>query len=213
MIDNYDSFTYNIVQYFSELGAQVKTFRNDEITLEALDSLSPARLVISPGPGNPSEAGISKAVIERFLGKIPILGICLGHQSLIELLGGRIIRASEIKHGKVSRMYHDGRGIFKDIPNGVQATRYHSLCGERDTLPKELIITAESLENGIRTIQGVRHREYILEGVQFHPESITTQYGKEMLTNFLKWKGGKWENPKEIGVQKELDFEDSTVAK
>jgi anthranilate synthase/aminodeoxychorismate synthase-like glutamine amidotransferase len=203
MIDNYDSFTYNIVQYLSELGAKVQTYRNDELTLQQIQSLNPSRIVISPGPGAPCDAGISKSIIEYYLGKIPILGICLGHQALIELLGGEIIRSSQIKHGKVSKIYHDNNGIFNGLSNGLLATRYHSLCGNKDKLPNSLIITAESIENNIHTIQGVRHKEFIAEGVQFHPESITTQYGKEMLMNFLKWKGGKWEN-KEIGIQKQL---------
>jgi len=205
MIDNYDSFTYNIVQYLSELGATVTTIRNDTHTLDEIIALNPARLVVSPGPGNPSTAGISKGIIRYFAGKIPVLGVCLGHQSMIEEFGGLIVQAPCIMHGKTSSTQHDGLGIWSGIPDNVLVTRYHSLCGEPQKIPSCFIVTSSSIETAgnlrkdwsgdetrMLVIQGVRHREYAMEGVQFHPESITTQYGYQMLHNFLTWTKGTW---------------------
>ncbi|MFA4911566.1 MAG: aminodeoxychorismate/anthranilate synthase component II [Desulfobacteria bacterium] len=182
MIDNYDSFTYNLVQYLAELGEEVRVFRNDKISLEDIDSLKPQGLTISPGPGRPREAGISLAAIRHFAGKIPILGVCLGHQSIGEAFGGRIIQAKNIMHGKTSLIHHDNEGVYKDLPNPFEATRYHSLVIEKATLPACLKVSAES-EDG--EIMGVRHNEYHIEGIQFHPESILTRVGKDLLKNFL----------------------------
>ncbi|MFA4889220.1 MAG: aminodeoxychorismate/anthranilate synthase component II [Candidatus Omnitrophota bacterium] len=183
MIDNYDSFTYNLVQYLGELGAKIKVFRNDKISLSQIKKLSPRRIVISPGPGRPEDAGISCALINEFAGKIPILGVCLGHQSIGYSYGGRIIRAKKLMHGKTSLIYHQKKGIFQGIPNPFTATRYHSLIVERSTLPACLEITAwtKDLE-----IMGLKHKNFPLWGVQFHPESILTKYGKNILANFLK---------------------------
>lgn len=258
MIDNYDSFTYNIVQYLAELGSTVKTVRNDEITIEQLIELKPARLVISPGmsyngcrgrvgwsatthcllpvhcassrcmivvfseqplttrstclryschcagPGDPRTAGISKAAIRQFAGQIPILGVCLGQQCMIEEFGGHIVQAPCIMHGKTSPVHHDGAGMYLNVENPVQVTRYHSLCGEPADLPHCFIVSATSVElaenlradwhdkTKLQVIQGIRHKEYCMEGVQFHPESITTQHGYTMLYNFLTWNTGKW---------------------
>ncbi|MFH2011302.1 MAG: aminodeoxychorismate/anthranilate synthase component II [Pseudomonadota bacterium] len=183
MIDNYDSFTYNLVQYFGELGEEVKVYRNDKISIEDIDELKPRGLTISPGPGRPGDAGISLDAIRHFAGKIPILGVCLGHQSIGEAFGGRIIGAKKIMHGKTSLIHHNNKGIFKDLPNPFSATRYHSLVIDRGTLPDCLKVSAES-ENG--EIMGVRHKEYPIEGIQFHPESILTRVGKDLLKNFLK---------------------------
>jgi len=183
MIDNYDSFTYNLVQYFGELGEDIKVFRNDKITISEIERLSPEKIVISPGPCTPNEAGISIDVIRHFAGKCPILGVCLGHQAIGAAFGGRIIRAPHLMHGKTSKIYHDGQTIFEGIPNPFEATRYHSLIIERETLPECLQISAWTEEG---EIMGVRHREYLIEGVQFHPESILTMAGKDILRNFLK---------------------------
>jgi len=243
MIDNYDSFTYNIVQYLSQLGAKVVVYRNDELSVSDAVALNPVNVVISPGPGTPADAGSSKAIIEAFAGRVPVLGVCLGHQSIIELYGGQIVRCQRIMHGKVSPVYHDEKGVYTGLneistfnshharyeadpttynqeteqpfKTAFLATRYHSLVGNPDTLPKELMVTAYTEELPLtrndpnandshshnhnnstphlhKTIMGVRHREYTVEGVQFHPESVTTEYGMDMLKNFLKLRGGKW---------------------
>lgn len=188
MIDNYDSFTYNIVQYLGELKADVKVVRNDEITLDEIRALAPEKLVISPGPCSPAEAGISMAAIAEFAGKIPILGVCLGHQSIGAVFGGNVVRARQVMHGKVSKIYHNGTSVFRGLPSPLEATRYHSLIIEKETLPDCLEITAwTQTENGeIDEIMGVRHKTLAVEGVQFHPESILTQYGHDMLRNFLE---------------------------
>lgn len=187
MIDNYDSFTYNLVQYFGELGADVRVFRNDKITLEEIETLRPEHIVISPGPCTPREAGISVAVIKRFAGKVPLLGVCLGHQSVGAAFGGEIIRAPRLMHGKTSMIHHDGKTVFRGIPNPFEATRYHSLVIQKESMPERLEISAWTEEG---EIMGVRHRGYkppaVVEGVQFHPESILTGAGKEILNNFLK---------------------------
>ena len=185
MIDNYDSFTYNLVQYFGELGEDVRVFRNDEIDLEAITALKPDHIVISPGPCTPNEAGISVPVIQAFAGQVPILGVCLGHQSIGQAFGGKIIRAQQLMHGKTSMIHHQDVGVFAGLPNPLRATRYHSLVIERDSLPDCLEITAWT-DDG--EIMGVRHKTLPIEGVQFHPESILTEYGHEMLANFLKVK-------------------------
>jgi anthranilate synthase component 2 len=183
MIDNYDSFTYNLVQYFGELGQEVKVFRNDEITLAEIEALNPQYLVLSPGPCTPNEAGISVPAIHHFAGKLPIMGVCLGHQSIGQAFGGKIIHAKQLMHGKVSPVSHHNVGMFRDLPNPVTCTRYHSLVIERETLPDCLEITAWT-EDG--EIMGVRHKTLPIEGVQFHPESILTEHGHQMLQNFLK---------------------------
>ena len=183
LIDNYDSFTYNLVQYFGELGATVKVLRNDEITLEGIEKLGPAHIVISPGPCTPSEAGISVPLVRHFAGKIPILGVCLGHQSIGQALGGRIVHARQLMHGKTSVIHHDGRGVFRGLPDAFTATRYHSLAIERASLPGCLEVSAWS---GDGEIMGVRHKELAVEGVQFHPESILTEHGHQLLRNFLE---------------------------
>ena len=187
MIDNYDSFTYNIVQYFGELGQHVEVFRNDQITLEEIQALNPDYLVISPGPCTPAEAGISVEAIKYFAGKIPIMGVCLGHQSIGQAFGGHIIRAKEVMHGKTSPVYHQNLGMFANLPNPVTTTRYHSLVIEQATLPACLEVTAWTQDaNGeLDEIMGVRHKTLAIEGVQFHPESILTEQGHQMLKNFL----------------------------
>jgi anthranilate synthase/aminodeoxychorismate synthase-like glutamine amidotransferase len=182
MIDNYDSFTYNLVQYLGELGAKVKVFRNDKITVEEIKALQPGKIVISPGPGRPEGAGISCAIIEAFAGKIPILGVCLGHQCLGYAYGGKIIQAKKLMHGKTSKIYHNRKTIFTHIPNPFEATRYHSLVVEKKSLPKCLEITAWTKDG---EIMGLKHDKYPLWGVQFHPESILTKVGKDLLANFL----------------------------
>ncbi|CAZ90305.1 bifunctional protein:(Includes: para-aminobenzoate synthase glutamine amidotransferase component II (ADC synthase); anthranilate synthase component II) [Thiomonas arsenitoxydans] len=182
MIDNYDSFTYNLVQYFGELGQDVHTVRNDELDLEAIAALNPERIVISPGPCSPAEAGISVPVLQYFAGRLPILGVCLGHQAIGAAFGGQIVRARQIMHGKTSPITHDGRGVFADLPSPYTVVRYHSLAIERDSLPTCLEITAQT-EDG--EIMGVRHRHFAIEGVQFHPESIETEHGHRLLQNFL----------------------------
>lgn len=183
MIDNYDSFTFNLVQYLGELGEEIKVFRNDKITIEEIEAINPKHIVISPGPCTPNEAGISMEVIRHFAGKIPILGVCLGHQSIGQVFGGNVIRAENLMHGKTSLIQHDGKRVFKNIPNPFTATRYHSLIVERASLPDCLEITAET-EQG--EIMGLRHKEYAIEGLQFHPESILTEEGKQLLRNFLE---------------------------
>ena len=182
MIDNYDSFTYNLVQYFGEMGQQLKVFRNDKITVEEIEELKPDRIVISPGPRTPNEAGISVEVVKHFAGKVPILGVCLGHQCIGKAFGGEIVRAQRLMHGKTSMIHHDGEGTFADVPNPFEATRYHSLIIRRETIPDCLRITAET---DMREVMGVRHREYPIEGMQFHPESILTTEGKKLLANFI----------------------------
>jgi len=183
VIDNYDSFTYNLVQYLGELGADVSVFRNDEITIEQIRELGPAQIVVSPGPCTPNEAGVSVEVIKQFGGKIPILGVCLGHQCIGAAFGGRIVRAGRLMHGKTSPIHHDKRTIFGDVPDPFDATRYHSLLIERATVPACLEISAWTDEG---EIMGVRHRELMIEGIQFHPESILTIHGKQLLANFLE---------------------------
>ncbi len=183
MIDNYDSFTYNLVQYLGELGEQVRVVRNDEVSIDEIEALAPARVVISPGPCTPSEAGVSLGVIDRLAGRVPILGVCLGHQAIGQAFGGKVVRARQVMHGKVSRIRHDGRGVFVGVPNDFIATRYHSLVVERASLPECLEVSAES-EDG--EIMGLRHRSLLVEGVQFHPEALLTEHGHKMLENFLK---------------------------
>ena len=187
MLDNYDSFTFNIVQYFGELGADVQVYRNDELTVEQIAELKPDQLVISPGPCTPSEAGISVQAISYFAGKLPILGVCLGHQSIGQAFGGNIVHAREVMHGKTSPILHADTGVFSDLPNPFQATRYHSLVIDKTTLPECLEITAWTERDGeMDEIMGVRHREYDIQGVQFHPESILTEHGHQLLKNFLE---------------------------
>jgi anthranilate synthase component 2 len=188
MVDNYDSFTYNLVQYLGELGADVTVVRNDQVTVDDIAKLAPDKIVISPGPCTPKEAGISVATILEFAGEIPILGVCLGHQSIGHAFGGRIIRAKSIMHGKTSPIYHRDAGVFKGLSNPFTATRYHSLVIEQATLPECLEITAwtQDVNGGLDEIMGVRHKTLDIEGVQFHPESILTEFGHEMLRNFLK---------------------------
>ncbi len=192
MIDNYDSFTYNIVQYLAELGQDVRVFRNDEITVQEIEALNPERLVISPGPCTPNEAGISMEAIRYFAGKLPILGICLGHQSIGQVFGGHIIRAGQVMHGKISQIHHANTGVFAGLKNPYNATRYHSLVIDKQNLPECLEITAwtENPDGSMEEIMGVRHRELPIEGVQFHPESILTEHGHDLLRNFLNIKKG-----------------------
>ncbi|MBA1260224.1 aminodeoxychorismate/anthranilate synthase component II [Pseudomonas sp. HR1] len=193
MLDNYDSFTYNLVQYLGELGAEVKVVRNDEVPVEALEDLAPERIVVSPGPCTPNEAGISLATLERFAGKLPVLGVCLGHQSLGQAFGGEVVRAREPMHGKTSPVYHNGEGVFAGLPNPFTVTRYHSLVVKRETLPECLEITAwtQHPDGSMDEIMGLRHREFMIEGVQFHPESILTEHGHDLLANFLQQQGGR----------------------
>ena len=187
MIDNYDSFTWNLVQYFGELGEEVQVFRNDRVTPAKIEALAPDRLVISPGPCTPNEAGISLDAIRHFAGRVPILGVCLGHQCIGQLYGGRIVRAPRIMHGKLSPVHHQGHGVFRDLPEPLQATRYHSLVIDPDRVPDVLEVTAwtENDDGGREAIMGVRHRELAVEGVQFHPESILSEAGHALLRNFL----------------------------
>lgn len=182
MIDNYDSFTYNLVQYLCELGERVEVYRNDKITCGEAEKLGPCRIVISPGPCSPDKAGIAMALIERFAGIVPVLGVCLGHQAIGQVFGGRVVRAGRLMHGKTSPIHHDGRSIFRDIPSPFTATRYHSLILERESLPDCLEISAWTEEG---EVMGIRHRVYPVEGVQFHPESILTEHGRKILQNFL----------------------------
>jgi len=187
LIDNYDSFTYNLYQYLAELGADVHVCRNDQVTVAEIEAIQPDCIVISPGPCTPNEAGISCQVIEAFGSRIPLLGVCLGHQAIGQVYGGQVIRAPEPMHGKTSLMYHQGQGVFHDLPAPFEANRYHSLIVERSTLPNELEITAETADG---LIMGLRHRTYPVEGVQFHPESIMTPVGKDLLRNFLAYRNG-----------------------
>ncbi len=186
MIDNYDSFTYNLVQYLGELGEDVRVFRNDEIAVDEVERMNPARIVLSPGPCTPTEAGITLALIKRLSGRVPILGVCLGHQAIGQAFGGRVVRARQVMHGKTSRIEHAGQGVFRGLPAGFVATRYHSLVIERETIPDCLEITARS-EDG--EIMGVRHKTLEVEGVQFHPEAILTEHGHQLLKNFLQGRG------------------------
>lgn len=187
MIDNYDSFTYNLVQYLGELGADVAVHRNDKITLDQIEQMKPERIMISPGPCTPNEAGISMEVIRHFAGKLPILGVCLGHQSIGQVFGGKIVHANEIMHGKTSMIHHKNIGVFKDLTNPYEATRYHSLVIEKESLPDCLEITAwtENIDGSMDEIMGVKHKQLAVEGVQFHPESILTEHGHDLLRNFL----------------------------
>jgi para-aminobenzoate synthetase component 2 len=183
VIDNYDSFTFNLVQYLGEMGADLRVYRNDAITMDEIEEMAPERILISPGPCTPKEAGISVPLIQRFMGKMPILGVCLGHQSIGQALGGNIVRAERLMHGKTSPILHNNKGVFAGLPSPFEAVRYHSLLIDRDTLPDELEITAETKEG---EIMGVRHKDLPLEGVQFHPESVITEHGKDLLKNFLE---------------------------
>ena len=183
VIDNYDSFTYNLVQYFGELGADPLVKRNDAITVEEVEALRPARLVISPGPGSPKDAGISLELIRRLGSRIPLLGVCLGHQCIGEVYGGKVVRAGRLMHGKTSPIRHDAKGVFRGLPNPFEATRYHSLIVEKSSVPAELEVCADTAEG---EIMGLRHRQYPVHGVQFHPESILSKEGKDLLANFLK---------------------------
>lgn len=187
MIDNYDSFTYNVVQYFAELGADVKVVRNDEVSVQQIEALQPDQLVISPGPCTPNEAGISMAAIEHFAGKLPILGICLGHQSIGQVFGGHVVRAGQVMHGKTSAVYHNNSGVFRGLKNPYRATRYHSLVVDKDRLPDCLEVTAwtQNEDGSVEEIMGIRHKALAIEGVQFHPESILTEHGHDLLKNFL----------------------------
>ena len=188
MIDNYDSFTYNLVQYLGELGAEVRVARNDQIGIDDIEAMAPERIMISPGPCTPNEAGVSLDVIRHFAGRLPILGVCLGHQSIGQAFGGKVVHAREIMHGKTSPIHHKESGVFAGLPNPFEATRYHSLVIEKESLPDCLEVTAwtQAADGGIDEIMGVRHREYAIEGVQFHPESILTQHGHDLLKNFLQ---------------------------
>ena len=188
MVDNYDSFTYNVVQYLAELKADVHVYRNDQITIAEIEQLAPEKIVISPGPCTPNEAGISVEAIKYFAGKIPILGICLGHQSIGQAFGGEIVRAKQVMHGKISMIHHNSSGVFANLSNPYEATRYHSLVINQNTLPDCLEVTAwtQNDDGSIDEIMGVRHKQLAVEGVQFHPESILTQHGHDLLENFLK---------------------------
>ncbi|MFP4607069.1 anthranilate synthase component II [Thiohalospira sp.] len=193
MIDNYDSFTYNLVQYLGELGAEVAVFRNDAITADELAERAPSHILLSPGPCTPSEAGISLEVVRRFAGHTPILGVCLGHQAIGQAFGGQVVHAREVMHGKTSLIHHDGQGVFAGLENPFEATRYHSLIVAREGLPTdELVETAWTSEADGGEIMGLRHRRYTVEGVQFHPESILTRHGHDLLRNFLAVRGGEW---------------------
>ena len=185
MIDNYDSFTYNLVQYLGELGQEIMVFRNDQVTVGEIEKLKPDHLVVSPGPRTPNDAGISLEVIEEFAGRIPIFGVCLGHQSIGQVYGGEVVKADRLMHGKISEIFHDGKTVFQGLPNPFPATRYHSLVVRKESLPDCLEISAETAEG---EIMGLRHKEFVVEGVQFHPESILTQAGKDLLRNFLTFK-------------------------
>ncbi len=188
MIDNYDSFTYNLVQYLGELGQEVQVFRNDEITVEEIDGLGPDLIVISPGPCTPNEAGISMQVVDTFCGHIPLLGICLGHQSIGQVMGGDVVRARQVMHGKTSSIFHNGKGVFEGLPDPFIATRYHSLVVDAGTLPDCLEVTAWTEKDGqVDEIMALRHKQAKVEGVQFHPESILSEHGHDLLANFLKY--------------------------
>ena len=191
VLDNYDSFTYNLVQFIGEMGHEVDVRRNDQVSVAEIDALRPERIVISPGPCTPYEAGISMDVIRHFAGRVPILGVCLGHQAIGAVFGGTVVRAANLMHGKTSEVEHDGKTIFLGIPSPLTATRYHSLIVEEKTLPAELQVSATCRDrDGGRVIMGLRHRNYSIEGVQFHPESVLTQYGRQMVRNFLQTCGG-----------------------
>ncbi len=196
LIDNYDSFTYNLYQYLCELGADVTVVRNDAITLDDIESMAPDRIVVSPGPCTPNEAGISVAAIRHFAGRVPILGVCLGHQCIGEAFGGDVKGAGEIRHGKLSSVTHDGKGVFAGIPQSFRAIRYHSLAIQQETVPDDLDVTAHS-DSGV--IMGVRHKQFAVEGIQFHPESIMTEHGKELLKNFLAMEEATTPSPAERG--------------
>jgi anthranilate synthase/aminodeoxychorismate synthase-like glutamine amidotransferase len=186
VLDNYDSFTYNLVQYIGELGAEVEVRRNDQVTVEEVEALRPERIVVSPGPCTPADAGISVALIRKFAGKVPVLGVCLGHQALGEAFGGKVVRAKNLMHGKTSRVEHDGKTVFRGLASPMTATRYHSLIVSENGLPPELEVSAHTVESdGTRVIMGLRHRQFPLEGVQFHPESVLTDEGKKLVKNFL----------------------------
>jgi anthranilate synthase/aminodeoxychorismate synthase-like glutamine amidotransferase len=190
VLDNYDSFTYNLVQYIGELGAKVEVRRNDQVSVQEVEEMRPERIVISPGPCTPHEAGISIALIRQMAGKVPVLGVCLGHQAIGEAFGGRVVRALHLMHGKTSAVMHDNRTVFQGLPMPMTATRYHSLIVEEKDLPAELEVSAWTTEkDGSRTIMGLRHRRYVIEGVQFHPESVLTDAGKKLVGNFLKING------------------------
>ena len=192
LLDNYDSFTYNLAQYLGQMDQQLEVRRNDQITLDEVAALRPERIVISPGPCTPKEAGISVPLIQRFAGKIPILGVCLGHQAIGAAFGGKVIRAKKLMHGKTSEIQHDGRGVFEHLPKPFTATRYHSLIVEEKDLPEDLEVSAWTTEkDGTRTIMGLRHRQYPVEGVQFHPESVLTDAGKKLVENFLAVASGR----------------------
>jgi anthranilate synthase/aminodeoxychorismate synthase-like glutamine amidotransferase len=183
VIDNYDSFTYNLVQYLGELGGEVRVFRNDEVALKELEALAPSHVVLSPGPGTPDHAGVTLELIAGLAGRVPILGVCLGHQAIGQAFGGKVVRAGRVMHGKVSTIRHDGRGVFAGVPDGFTATRYHSLAVDRASVPECLAVTAQS-EDG--EIMGLRHRALAVEGVQFHPEALLTEHGQRMLQNFIE---------------------------
>jgi anthranilate synthase/aminodeoxychorismate synthase-like glutamine amidotransferase len=187
VLDNYDSFTYNLVQYLGELGAEVVVRRNDELSIDEIEALKPERIVVSPGPCTPAEAGVSVPLIRYFAGKVPVLGVCLGHQALGEAFGGKVVRAKNLMHGKTSEVAHDGKTIFKSIDAPMTCTRYHSLIVEEKSLPKDLEVSAWTTDaDGTRVIMGLRHREFAVEGVQFHPESVLTRDGKKLMENFLR---------------------------
>ncbi|KAF0192415.1 MAG: anthranilate synthase component II [Gammaproteobacteria bacterium] len=188
MIDNYDSFTYNLVQYLGELGAEVRVFRNDQLSVGEIERMKPAQIVISPGPCTPHEAGVSNEVIQAFAGKIPLLGVCLGHQCIGQVFGGKVVHAHAVMHGKTSAIHHNGTGVFTGLPSPFQATRYHSLVVARDSLPACLEITAwtQNADGAVDEVMGLRHRHLAVEGVQFHPESILTEHGHQLLKNFLE---------------------------
>ena len=192
MLDNYDSFTYNLVQYLGELGEEVWVARNDQVTIEEIESRAPSHIVVSPGPCDPDQAGISLEVIRHFAGRLPILGVCLGHQAIGQVFGGQVVRAREVMHGKVSPVYHTGEGVFEGLPNPFEATRYHSLVVARDSIPEALEVTAwtQREDGSVDEVMGFRHREYAIEGVQFHPESILTQHGHQQLKTFLRYHSG-----------------------
>jgi anthranilate synthase/aminodeoxychorismate synthase-like glutamine amidotransferase len=186
VLDNYDSFTYNLVQYLGEMGQEVVVRRNDQVIIRDIEEMRPERILISPGPCTPEDAGISIELIKHFAGKVPLFGVCLGHQAMGAAFGGDVVRAKHLMHGKTSMVEHDGKTIFKDVPSPMQATRYHSLIVKRETLPKELEVTAETVDaDGNRAIMGLRHKRYPMEGVQFHPESVLTNHGKQLVRNFL----------------------------
>lgn len=187
VLDNYDSFTYNLVQYIGEMGQEVVVRRNDQVTVSEIEEMQPERIVVSPGPCTPHEAGISIELIKHFAGRVPVLGVCLGHQAIGEAFGGKVVRAHNLMHGKTSEVEHDGRSVFHGIPSPLTATRYHSLIVEEESLPKELEVSATCVDrDGRKVIMGLRHRKFAVEGVQFHPESVLTEHGKQMVRNFVE---------------------------